>query len=35
MMDAVVAKATDDPAFAAKVDTAARRVLEQKAALGL
>ena len=34
MMDAVVAKATDDPEFAALVDTAARRVLLQKIIVG-
>ena len=35
MIDAVVAKAQDDPAFAALVDAAARRVVEQKTTLGL
>ena len=34
MMDAVVAKATDDPAFAALVDAGARRVLLQKIIVG-
>ena len=34
MVDAVVAKAVDDPAFAAKVDAAAQRVLAAKERLG-
>ncbi len=33
MRQAVLARAQSDPAFAAKVDAAARRIVEQKAAM--